>query len=546
VRQFSLKVAMLSPVPDSSRGSSAAETGCLPAPLFNWLDHRAAGVLAHPTSLPSPNGVGAFDESVDAFLEFMARAGMRYWQVCPLGPTGFGDSPYQCFSSFAGNPYLIDLAALVRTALLTDSELAPLRMLGADHVDFGALYERKWAVLFSAHATWRRDVKRPLPYGDFAAFRQKNATWLRPYGFFSALKDHFGGRPWWEWPAEQRSLTAAEKSPLQRELATRAEAYEFIQYLFFGQWTQVRQKAAKLGIQIIGDTPIFTACDSADVWASPHLFQLDRKTLRPTAVAGVPPDYFSADGQLWGNPLYDWPAHAAEGYAWWLARLRANFELCDIIRIDHFRGFEAYWSVPAGSATARTGQWLPGPGLDFFRVVQSALPHAKLIAEDLGLLTPETIALREATGLPGMAVLQFAFGGGADNLYLPHNHRANTVVYPGTHDNDTTVGWYATADEKTRDHVRRYLRIGGQEIGWDFIRVAYQSPANLAIIALQDLMSLGSAARFNTPGKSQGNWTWRYRPDQMRALRDNSAGYLRELAELYGRDNTSKPVAKTP
>lgn len=524
---------------NSSHSGNAAAT-----PLFNWLDERAAGVLVHPTALPSPNGVGVFDESVDALLEFLAQAGMRYWQVCPLGPTGFGDSPYQCFSSFAGNPYLVDLAALVRAGLLTDAALAPLRSLRADNVDFGALYERKWPLLFSAHAAWRRDPKRALPYGDFDAFRRKNASWLRPYGLFSALKDHFQGQPWWDWPEPQRSLTAAEKAALPGDVAARAEAYEFIQYLFFGQWAQVRQKAAKLGIQIIGDTPIFTARDSADVWASPHLFQLDRKTLRPTAVAGVPPDYFSADGQLWGNPLYDWPAHAAENYAWWLSRLRANFELCDIVRIDHFRGFEAYWSVPATAPNARSGKWVPGPGLDFFRVVRATMPGAKLIAEDLGLLTPATIELRKATGLPGMAVLQFAFGGGSDNLYLPHNHAANTVVYPGTHDNDTTLGWYATTEEKTRDHVRRYLRISGQEIGWDFIRLAYQSTANLAIIALQDLMSLGSEARFNTPGKSQGNWTWRYRPEQLRTLRDQSATYLRDLAFLYGRDETAKPAIK--
>jgi 4-alpha-glucanotransferase len=259
----------------------------------------------------------------------------------------------------------------------------------------------------------------------------------------------------------------------------------------------------------------------------------------------VPPDYFSADGQLWGNPLYDWPAHAQDGYVWWLERLRASFALCDVARIDHFRGFEAYWAVPAGAPTARTGSWVPGPGLEFFRAVQAAMPGAKLIAEDLGLLTPETIALREATGLPGMAVLQFAFGGGADNLYLPHNHRANSVVYPGTHDNDTTRGWYAKADEKTRDHVRRYLRIGGQEISWDFVRVAYASVANLAVVPWQDLLNLGSSGRFNTPGKSQGNWTWRYREEQLRALSDQSGSYLRELAGLYGREPAATPAAKT-
>jgi 4-alpha-glucanotransferase len=340
-----------------------------------------------------------------------------------------------------------------------------------------------------------------------------------------------------------RSLAAANKSPLRTELAPRAEAYEFIQYLFFGQWARLRQRAAERGIQIIGDTPIFTAHDSADVWSSPHLFQLDRRTLRPIAVAGVPPDYFSADGQLWGNPLYDWEAHAADGYAWWRSRLRANFALCDVVRIDHFRGFEAYWAVAAGAATARTGQWVAGPGVNFFRAIQSAMPEAKLIAEDLGLLSPEVIALREATGLPGMAVLQFAFGGGADNLYLPHNLSANTVVYPGTHDNDTTRGWYAQTDEKIRDHVRRYFRISGEEISWDFLRIAFASVANLAVVPFQDLLSLGADARFNTPGQSQGNWTWRYRDEQLCTLRENPSAYLRELLSLYGRDRPAQANA---
>ncbi len=506
------------------------------APLFNWLDHRAAGVLAHPTSLPSTFGVGAFDSAAYALLDFLAAAGMKYWQVCPLGPTGYGDSPYQCFSSFAGNPYLIDPAPMVTAGLLTNEALAPLRMLGTAHVDFGALYQLKLPLLFSAHANWRKDPKRALPYGDFAEFRETQAGWLPSYALFSALKDHFDGKPWWEWPADLRSLAAAEKSPLRQKVAVRAEAYEFIQYLFFGQWAQVRVRAAKLGISIIGDTPIFTALDSADVWASPQLFQLDPTTARPTFVAGVPPDYFSADGQLWGNPLYHWPAHAAGGYAWWIARLRASFALCDIVRIDHFRGFDSYWAIPATAPTARTGSWEKGPGLEFFHAVRAALPGVKLIAEDLGELSPSVVALRDATGLPGMAIFQFAFGGDAKNLYLPHNQRANSVVYPGTHDNDTTLGWFAATDEKARDHVRRYLRVDGREVGWDFIRASYTSVANLAVIPLQDLMSLGSEARFNTPGKSQGNWSWRYRPEQLRALHDNSAAYLRQLAELSGRD----------
>jgi 4-alpha-glucanotransferase len=442
---------------------------------------------------------------------------------------------------------LIDPAALVRAGLLTETAISHLRMLSREHVDFGALYQRKLPLLFSAHAQWRRDPRRPLPYGDFRDFQESNASWLAAYAYFSALKEHFNGRPWWEWPASVRSLSDANQSPLRTELATRAEAYAFLQYLFFGQWSRLRERATQLGIQIIGDTPIFTALDSADVWASPHLFQLDRRTLRPTAVAGVPPDYFTEDGQLWGNPLYDWPAHAAENYAWWLARLRANFALCDIVRIDHFRGFEAYWSVPAEALTARTGTWIPGPGLDFFRAVQAAMPGAKLIAEDLGVLTAATLELHQATGLPGMAVLQFAFGGKEENhnLYLPHNLRPNSVVYPGTHDNDTTLGWYARADEATRDHVRSYLRVSGAEIGWDLIRSAYSSVARLAVIPMQDLLSLGSEARFNTPGQGQGNWTWRYREDQFRTLRENSAGYLREIGGLYGRLPRPTPTPET-
>lgn len=511
-------------------------------PLFDWLNDRAVGVLLHPTSLPSPHGVGVFDAAATTFLEFLAQAGFKYWQLCPLGPTGYGDSPYQCFSSFAGNPYLIDPVPLVQAGLLTEAALTPLRSLNPERIDYGAIYERKRPLLLAAHLAWRKHPGQTSLYGDVASFRARNASWLESYALFTALKDHFEGRPWWEWPPEVRSYALAGKSSLRRQLVDAIEACVFIQYLFFGQWTGLRERAAKLGIRIIGDTPIFTALDSADVWSNPQLFQLDPTTHRPTFVAGVPPDYFSADGQLWGNPLYDWAAHAAEGYAWWLARLRANFELYDVVRIDHFRGFEAYWSVPAGAATARTGRWIPGPGLEFFRAVQAAIPGARLIAEDLGLLTPATLALREATGLPGMSVLQFAFGGAADNLYLPHNHRANSVIYPGTHDNDTTVGWYATADEKTRDHIRRYLRISGQDISWDFVRTAYASVSNLAVVSLQDLLSLGSEARFNTPGKSQGNWSWRYRSEQLRNLGDRSGGYLREIAALCGRDG----IGKTP
>jgi 4-alpha-glucanotransferase len=349
------------------------------------------------------------------------------------------------------------------------------------------------------------------------------------------LKDHFNGQPWWDWPEELRYFDRARGSAVAASVAERAAAHAFFQYLFFGQWTEVRVKAIAAGVQIIGDAPIFVARDSADVWANPELFLLDRSSGQPLKVAGVPPDYFSADGQLWGNPLYDWPVHAADGYRWWIRRLAANLELCDVVRIDHFRAFDTYWAIPADAPTARTGQWENGPGTAFFAAVKQALPHCRLIAEDLGELMPSVIKLREATGLPGMTILQFAFGGGSDNLYLPHHLRANSVVYPGTHDNDTTLGWYAAADEKARDHVRRYLRVSGEEVGWDFIRAAYAAVSNLAVVPLQDFLSLGTEARLNRPGEAAGNWQWRYTPEQMARLHRESSGYMRELGTLYDR-----------
>jgi 4-alpha-glucanotransferase len=506
--------------------------------LFSWMTRRGTGVLLHPTSFPGNQGIGVLNSAVDDWLELLAAAGIRYWQVCPLGPTGYGDSPYQCFSAFAGNPYLIDLKALVRADLLSDADLAPLTALPQDHVDFGWLYVTKWPVLFQAYANFKNKPGHPLPYGDFAKFRAEQGHWLESFALFQALKDHHHPKPWWEWPDEVRFVDKARNARLPESVYDRANAHAFFQYLFFGQWREVRQKASRLGIEIIGDAPIFVARDSADVWSNPTLFQIDQLSGQPIFVAGVPPDYFSADGQLWGNPLYAWGAHAAEGYAWWLSRLRTNFLVCDVLRIDHFRGFDTYWSIPAIAKTAKTGSWEPGPGLAFFHAVKAALPDARLIAEDLGELMPSVVDLRESTGLPGMAILQFAFGGEADNAYLPHNQRANSVVYPGTHDNDTTLGWYGSADEKTRDHVRRYLRISGSETGWDFIRSSYASVANLAILPLQDLLSLGSAARFNTPGVAAGNWQWRYHASQLAALRSQTAGYLRELGVLYGRIGT--------
>lgn len=507
----------------------------LDLPRFDWLRQRHAGVLLHPTSFPGDQGIGVLDGRVPRFLDFLQAAGISHWQVCPLGPTGYGDSPYQCFSAFAGNPYLVDLHALVDAGLLVDGDLDDLRKLPRDRVDYGWLYVTKWPALFRAYETAKARKFADLPYGDFSAFRAGHASWLDGYALFLALKDHHDGKPWWLWPAEHRFLARVRKSALPASVLDRAEAHAFFQYLFFGQWAAVRAAARERGIRIIGDAPIFVARDSADVWSRPDMFLVDQESGVPLTVAGVPPDYFSADGQLWGNPLYAWEKHAAEGYAWWIARLRANFALCDIVRIDHFRAFDTYWSIPADSATAKNGEWKQGPGLDFFRAVKAALPDARLIAEDLGDLFESVRELRDACGLPGMTILQFAFGGDATNLYLPHNLVANAVVYPGTHDNDTTLGWYRSASAREQDHVRRYLRVDGREIGWDFIRSAYAAVSRLAIIPLQDLLSLGAEARFNTPGVAAGNWQWRYSDDQLERLRRESAAYLKDLGELYGR-----------
>lgn len=520
------------PTPRSKSPSSSVLEA--PLPLFNWLKERGAGVLLHPTALPGAQGCGVLDQNAIRFLDFLQAAGMKYWQVCPLGPTGFGDSPYQCYSAFAGSTHFVDLAPLVRYGLLPASELTAFASLNGDRVDFEAVAALKMRLLHTAAALFRQ--KKPeLPYGNYAEFCRREAHWLDDYAFFRAAKDSFEGRAWWDWPAEARDYRRAIKSPLRKKLADAIESYRFGQYLFFGQWGQLRAAAKERGIQIIGDIPIFVAGDSADAWANPDLFELDPKTFLPVAVAGVPPDYFSADGQLWGNPLYAWPRHQADGYQWWCARLRAAFDLCDVVRIDHFRGFEAYWRVALPADNAHQGEWIPGPGLDLFRAFQRQLPEAKIIAEDLGLLTESVHELRAATGLPGMLVLQFAWGGDAKNNYLPHNAPRNAVIYPGTHDNDTTAGWYRATEEHVRDHVRRYLRVSGEDIAWDFIRAAYASPARLAVIPLQDLWSLGSEARFNTPGLPSGNWRWRYRADALEKLFAGTAQYLKELASLTDR-----------
>ncbi|MGB0416969.1 MAG: 4-alpha-glucanotransferase [Coraliomargarita sp.] len=504
-------------------------------PLYNWLDQRSAGVLLHISSLPSRTGIGNFGSGAYRFVDFLRSASIKVWQICPLGPTGFGDSPYQCFSAFAGNPYFIDLEPLVHEGLIHEDELTALRSLPENCTDYGELYQALWPVLEKAHERFARSGADHLQdYGSIKAFRKDHAFWLEDFALFMALKAHHDGKCWLDWPATSRDYAKATKKKLTQALKAAVDAQIFYQYLFHAQLKKLRDYAHSNGVELMGDLPIFVALDSSDVWSNRTLFQLDEEA-RPTAVAGVPPDLFSEDGQRWGNPLYDWPAHQANGFAWWIERVKSNMAFYDIVRIDHFRGFESCWSVPAHEETARNGEWIPSPGLELFTAIQAVYPEAKFVAEDLGVITEEVEELCAATGLPRMAVLQFAFGDAVTNPFLPHNVERNYVIYSGTHDNETTVGWYETVDEHCKDHVRRYLGVSGDSIAWDFTRAAIRSNANLAIFPMQDLLSLGNDARFNSPGDAMGNWQWRFLPAQLDQLQTESAAYLKDQLELFGR-----------
>jgi 4-alpha-glucanotransferase len=499
--------------------------------LFNWLTSRGAGVLLHPTSLPGPTGIGTLGRFAFRFVDFLADTGMKYWQVCPLGPTGFGDSPYQCFSAFAGNPYLVDLEELLEEGFLKPNDLEPLRSLPEAVVDYGTQWQLRRLILRRAFEGFRAKA-RPDQQAAFTDFRQSNQEWLEPYCLFMAIKSQFDSRPWQEWPIEAQRYPLAKRRFRTKELKDKVSAYAFYQFKFFQQWDKLRRYAAERKIQIFGDIPIFVAMDSADVWTHPELFQMT-EDLRPTCVAGVPPDYFSADGQLWGNPLYDWERHAKEGYAWWLARLRASFQLYDVVRIDHFRGFDEYCCILPDAKNARDYRWDQGPGLEFFRVIQKHFPEAKLVAEDLGLITESVRRLVNQAGLPGMKILQFAFEGATE--YLPHNCVPNSVLYPGTHDNDTCRGWFNIQPENVKNFLHRYLHTEKPEIVWEVIRAGYASASRIFIVPMQDLLNLGTEARMNTPGTPSGNWRWRFTSDQLDALWKDRREELREYARLYER-----------
>ncbi len=496
--------------------------------------HRTSGILLHPTSLPGPFGVGDLGPSACRFIDFLASAGQGLWQMLPLGPTGYRDSPYQCTSSFAANPLLISPERLLEVGWLDASDLDPPAFPEA-WVDFGIVAPWKYEILARAMAGFNaraNDADRAA----YNLFRETHGFWLDDYALYYALKVHHDLRPWTDWEPELAQRDASALAAWSDRYQAEIELQRFIQYLFHRQWSELRAYARERGVHLIGDMPIFVAHDSSEVWTHPEWFDLDERG-QPTAIAGVPPDYFSATGQRWGNPLYRWSRLAADEYRFWIERLRRVLEMVDLVRIDHFRGFAAYWAIPASEATAIHGQWVPGPGMELFGALRAALgPDLPLIAEDLGIITSDVEALREELELPGMAVLQFGFedlqDGFGRSAFLPHNHRRRQAVYTGTHDNNTLLGWWADRDATTQQRSRTYLNSDGREIQWDFIRAALASVASLAVFPMQDVLGLGAEACMNRPGTAEGNWIWRYRDGMLDA---GAADRLRELSRLYGR-----------
>ena len=461
---------------------------------------------------------------------FLQEAGQHLWQTLPLGPTGGHNSPYQCFSSFAGQPLLISPELLLQEGLLAESDLSNVPAFPEEEVDFKAVQAYK-EELFKKAFTRFKELPEDSELKSELALFCKSSHWLDDYAMFMAIKKSKDGLHWLEWEKKYRKPTKSQKAVIERDLEDEILYEKFLQWTFFHQWSQLKAYANERDILLIGDIPIFVSGDSSDVWAEPRLFQVDSDGF-PTVVAGVPPDYFSATGQLWGNPLYDWKYHKKTNYTWWMDRFKTQFLLSDIVRIDHFRGLESYWEIPADSETALNGKWVDGPKDDFFEtLIQSFGEEPPIIAEDLGIITDEVRALRDKFGLPGMKILQFAFEDD-DSNYLPYNQPYNCVCYTGTHDNDTTTGWYASASEKARDKVRRYMNTDGSQISWDFIRTCFGTPARFALIPIQDLFCQGSEYRMNTPGKAEGNWAYRVKKE---LLTSDVAKRLYDVTKLYGR-----------
>ena len=488
---------------------------------------RQSGILMHITSLPGPYGVGTMGKNAYQFVDFLQSAGQSCWQILPLNPTGYGDSPYQSFSSWAGNPYLIDLDILAKEGLLKQDELERISWESTpNRVDFGLQYTKRYPLLRTAH-------ERFVPGEEYNAFCQENAFWLNNYALFMAIKDALGGAPWLTWPEGLKTCRPEALEEQRQKLGKDLDFYRFLQYQFFRQWKALRRYANGKGIRIVGDIPIYVPLDSADVWANPHLFQLD-SSLRPTSVAGCPPDSFTADGQLWGNPLYDWPIHEKTGYRWWIRRLSAAAAMYDVVRIDHFRGLESYWSVPAQDKTAKNGHWCPGPGMSFVHAIRKALPGLDFIAEDLGYITPEVRKLQQDSGYPGMKVLEFAFDSREESDYLPHLYPVDSVCYTGTHDNPPLGQWLEDAAPEDVACAKAYLGLN-QEEGyiWGIIRGAMSSVSRLCVVQLQDYLELGKDARMNRPGSlSCANWTWRANAGQ---LTPALAEKIRSVTKRYGR-----------
>ena len=497
---------------------------------------RGSGVLLHPTSLPGRYGIGDLGDSAYRFVDFLQAAGQSYWQILPLNPTGYADSPYLCFSALAGNPLLISPDKLVEQGHLVPSDVENVPAFPIDRVDFGWVIQYKTDLLNRAFENFKtRSTKEQRT--SFRRFCNEQSIWLEDFALFMALKEEHNLCPWYEWEDELQKRDESALSRARKRLADRIENQKYRQWQFFEQWLAIKKYSNEHGIRIIGDIPIFVAGDSAEVWASPHLFHLD-KNLKPTIVSGVPPDYFSKDGQLWGHPHYRWNVMAKDNYAWWIERFKMAFTQADVARIDHFRGFYDYWEVPAGEKTAIKGRWVKGPGAKLFRAVTAAIGEVAIIAEDLGDFTAESragvSALQEEFGFPGMKVINFAFSGDANDPFLPHNFSRDYIAYTGTHDNDTAVGWYQeTSTEHERDYARRYLARDGSDIAWDLIRLAWSSVAHTAMTTAQDLLGLGHFARMNTPSTvGAPNWCWRMLPG---ALNDGIAARLKELTYIYGR-----------
>ncbi len=492
---------------------------------------RGSGILAHPTSFPSPFGIGDLGPGAVTILDYLAAGGQRYWQVLPLHPTGYGNSPYATLSAFAGNPLLISPERLFENGLLTASELAEYPAFSEQRVDYGAVITWKMELLERSFNHFSAGGEFCELHNRFDAFCWEQRDWLDDYSLFAAIKSAYQGAAWTEWDSGLAAREPRALAEARRTLANQVTLQQYLQFWFFSQWSAIRQAAEERQIAIIGDVPIFVAQDSADVWARRELFQLDPEG-HPLVVAGVPPDYFSVYGQRWGSPLYCWEVLRDSGYAWWIARVRHALEQVDIIRLDHFRGFHKYWEIPAKEETAVEGHWVKGPGEDLFVAIRERLGDVNFLAEDLGYITPGVNALRERLGLPGMRVLQFAFGGNAANHHLPHHYTPDMVVYTGTHDNDTTLGWFLRCGEHERRHVLRYLHTTEDEAVIELMRAALASVARVAVLPLQDVLGLGSQARMNCPSSIFGNWEWRCPESQLDPARCRQ---LAEMCTLYGR-----------